>query len=282
MTHVDPREFNAAIIELREFFLSRGFIEVYVQNRLSILAACEDPTTISTFQYRRLDNVYGLKDNVQDWPLPQTSQMWLEHLLLSDPTLPGIFCLSTSYRNEPNPVPGRHDLIFPMFEFESRGSFEDLLKLERDLLRYAGFTGEYHEFTYSDMADYYATKELTHMHETKMAEDFGNVVFLKQFPSENAFFNMKKNPDGKTSQKVDVIINGIETIGSAERSTDPVEMEREFRTISDGQYMKKLYDLFGEERVEKELQAFLKHDFVPRFGGGIGGTRWIRAKKSLN
>jgi len=40
-----------------------------------------------------------------------------------------------------------------------------------------------------------------------------------------------------------------------------------------------LYELFGEERVEKELEEFLSHDFFPRFGGGIGLTRVISAMK---
>ncbi len=41
--------------------------------------------------------------------------MWLEHVLLKNPELPGAFCVSTSYRNVPNPVEGRHELKFTMF-----------------------------------------------------------------------------------------------------------------------------------------------------------------------
>ena len=83
-------------------------MEVHTQNRLSILATCEDPSTISTYSYAG-----------QVWPLPQTGQMWLEYEMLKHPNrAPGYFCVSTSYRNEADPIPGRHDLIFPMFEFE--------------------------------------------------------------------------------------------------------------------------------------------------------------------
>jgi hypothetical protein len=39
----------------------------------------------------------------------------------------------------------------------------------------------------------------------------------------------------------------------------------------------KLFELFGKERVEAELEEFLKFDFFPRFGGGIGMTRMARA-----
>ena len=52
-----------------------------------------------------------------------------------------------------------------------------------------------------------------------------------------------------------------------------------FHTISDGEYASLLYELFGEKRVEKELEEFLSYDFFPRYGGGIGMTRLISALK---
>ena len=104
---INTPKFNYVVQKLRSFFLARGFLECHTQNRLSILAACEDPSTITTFKYVN-----------QTYPLPQTGQMWLEYELLKNPSYPGYFCVSTSYRQEPNPIPGRHDLIFPMFEFE--------------------------------------------------------------------------------------------------------------------------------------------------------------------
>ena len=48
---IEPKEYDFAVTKLREFFRSRGFIETPVQHRLSILAACEDPLTIATFNY---------------------------------------------------------------------------------------------------------------------------------------------------------------------------------------------------------------------------------------
>ena len=54
-------------------------------------------------------------------------------------------------------------------------------------------------------------------------------------------------------------------------------MRHYFDTISDGGYKKKLYDLFGKERVEKELEEYFDNEFFPRFGGGIGVTRLIQA-----
>src|SRR5579863_6439904 len=99
--------FNKITQKSRQFFQDQlGFIEVPAQSRLSILAACEDPANIVPFSFR--DTLY---------PLPQTGQMWLEVELLKNPTVPGVFCITTSYRNEPNPIPGRHERIFPMVEF---------------------------------------------------------------------------------------------------------------------------------------------------------------------
>ena len=92
---IEPKKYTKTLERLRSFFLAKGFYEVHTQNRLSILAACEDPETVATYNY-----------SGDVWPLPQTGQMWLEYELLKNPEAPGFFCLSTSYRAEPNPVPG--------------------------------------------------------------------------------------------------------------------------------------------------------------------------------
>ncbi len=266
----DSRTYSDVVNRLRAFCLQKGFREVHTQDRLSILAACEDPDTVATYEYMG-----------EVWPLPQTGQMWLEYELLINPDLPGVFCVSTSYRNEPNPVPGRHKLIFPMFEFELKGGVKKLEKFETELLDFLGFSKEsgFTFKTYDELKDFYKTSELTHKHENKMATDFGPVVFCKEFPSYTSpFWNMKKK--GKThAHKIDVIIEGNETIGSAERSANVEEMREEFYAISGGKYAQKLFDLFTKERVEKELNEFLELNFFPRSGGGIGLTRLIDAVK---
>ena len=48
---INSQDFHNTVKKMRGFFESRGFIEVHTQSRLSILAACEDPTTISTYNY---------------------------------------------------------------------------------------------------------------------------------------------------------------------------------------------------------------------------------------
>lgn len=258
--------FSAASNALRQFFLGKGFLEVHTQDRLSILAACEDPTTVATFEYAG-----------ERWPLPQTGQMWLEYELLTRPDVAGVFCVSTSYRQEPNPVPGRHRILFPMFEFESRGSIDDLRQLEMELAQHLGYGAQddFSRIAYEEAMQRYGTQDISRVEEMRLKDDFGRVVFLEFFPEHTSpFWNMKRDDQGRAC-KIDVIIDGMETIGSAERGTDPVQMRESFYTISEGGYAKKLFDLFGKERVERELDEFLALPFFPRFGGGIGMTRLI-------
>ena len=126
---------------------------------------------------------------------------------------------------------------------------------------------------------------LTDYHESLMYKEYGDVFFLTHFPyNTSPFWNMKKSPiKGSTGDEValkcDVIMGGMETIGSAERADDVDMMREQFHTISDGGYSRLLYNLFGKDRVLKELDEFLQHDFIPRFGGGIGVTRMISAMK---
>jgi aspartyl/asparaginyl-tRNA synthetase len=262
--------YNSLVQKMREFFLSKNFVEVPTQSRLSILAACENPHSIATFNY-----------NGEIWPLPQTGQMWLEHELLKNPHWDGCFCISTSYRQEKSPIAGRHELIFPMFEFESKGGMKELLKLESELLDHLGFSSPV-EVNYDDVCQEYGGVEiLEDEHESRMWKEKGSVVSLQHFPLRtNPFWNMKHNEDS-IFNKVDVILYGQETIGSAERSCDVEEMKHNFYTIENGKYAAKLFELFGKERVEAELEQFLSYDFFPRFGGGIGLTRMARAWELL-
>jgi aspartyl/asparaginyl-tRNA synthetase len=257
---IDPKKYTETVERLRSFFLAKNFYEVHTQNRLSILAACEDPETVATYNYG---------GNV--WPLPQTGQMWLEYELLSNPEASGFFCVSTSYRAEPNPVPGRHETIFPMFEFEMKGDVDDLKAMEIELCQYLGLP-ELAIKTYGEWADEYKVRELDHGHEAAIGTGM-----ITEFPEwTSPFWNMSRNGDG-TSRKIDVILGGMETIGSAERSTDKDQMRDTFHTISDGGYAQLLYRKFGKERVEAELDEFLNFDFFPRSGGGIGMQRLMSA-----
>jgi aspartyl/asparaginyl-tRNA synthetase len=262
----DTKTYNELVQKMRTFFQNKGFKEVPTQSRLSILAACENPHSITTFNYQG-----------EVWPLPQTGQMWLEYELLKNPEWNGVYCISTSYRQEKDPIPGRHELIFPMFEFESKGGMKEMLKLESELLNYLGFEKPI-EVNYDDVCEEYGGVQiLENEHETRMWEEKGPVVSLQNFPYRtNPFWNMRES-ENRIFNKVDVILYGQETIGSAERSSNVEEMRNNFYTIENGKYSEKLFELFGKERVEKELEEFLSFDFFPRFGGGIGMTRLARA-----
>jgi aspartyl/asparaginyl-tRNA synthetase len=262
----NTKTYHELVQKLRTFFVSKNFIEVPTQSRLSILAACENPHSVKTFEY-----------GGEIWPLPQTGQMWLELELLKNPEWDGVFCISTSYREEKNPIPGRHCNIFPMFEFESKGGMIHLLLLERELLLYLGFS-EPVPVDYEQVCkEYGGVSILEDEHESKMWKEKSEVISLQNFPIRtNPFWNMKHNSDN-IFNKVDVILFGQETIGSAERSCDVEKMREMFYTIENGGYSSKLFELFGKDRVEKELEEFLSLDFFPRFGAGIGLTRLARA-----
>lgn len=262
--------YNELVQKMRTFFQSKGFKEVPTQSRLSILAACENPHSITTFEYKG-----------EVWPLPQTGQMWLEYELLKNPEWEGVYCISTSYRQEKNPIPGRHELIFPMFEFESKGTMKDLLKIEEELLEYLGFD-EPVNTTYEGVCSEYGNVSiLEDEHEQRMWKEKGSIVSLQHFPLRtNPFWNMQHGTNG-IFNKVDVIMYGQETIGSAERSCDVEKMREMFYSIENGGYSAKLFELFGKDRVEKELEEFLSFEFFPRYGGGIGMTRLARAYELL-
>lgn len=266
---INSQDYHKVVSKLRGFFLSKNFLEVSTQNRLSILAACEDPFNVGTFNYAG-----------SCWPLPQTGQMWLEYELLKNPEPEGYFCLTTSYRMEKEPKQDRHDLIFPLFEFEAKGGMDKLLELEKELLEYLGYNREkFVEGKYQDIAELYNTKELDHDHEERLYKEQTPTFFLTDFPEfTNPFWNMKRSGED-SSNKVDVIMSGQETIGSAERETDKEIMRTRFNTIMDGRYKEKLYELFGKERTDAELDDYFNFDFFKRCGGGIGMTRLIRSMK---
>lgn len=275
--HYDPRDIDFVFKKIQDFWRSKGMLESYPANRLSILAACEDPRTVATVNY-----------NKQVWPLSQTLQMWAEHDLLTNPELPGLFSFGTSYRQEPNPVVGRHNLAFCLMEFERPGTtedcFEELLETEAELLKYLGYTpgedGKFPRITYDEACKKYGVERLDHEHEEKLCEELGPVVFLTDFPNDEAYWNMKmdKSNPGYT-KKCDVLLSGIETIGSAERSCDVAEMREQFHANSEGGYAALLYEKFTKERVEAEMDVYLGHNFIPRYGGGIGLDRLIKSMK---
>lgn len=267
---MNVEQYNYLVDKLRLFFKQqKGFVEIPTQSRTSILAACEEPATVATY---KIGNTL--------WPLPQTGQMWLEYELLTNPTVPGVFCLTTSYRDEPHIIEGRHQRIFPLFEFEAKGTIAELRALETELLIFLGFAKPVSR-QYEEMCEQYGVSTITAYEEEKMYAQAGQAILLEHFPHRSSpFFNMKRTGNGLYN-KIDVLLCGMETIGSAERSCNAQEMREDFMTISDGMYAARLFDLFGKERVMGELDAYLELPMIPRFGGGIGMSRLARAMEHL-
>lgn len=264
----DTREFHVTTNKLRGFFLSKGFIEIPAQSRLSILAACEDPKTISQMEM-----------GGQKWPLPQTGQMHLELELLKNPEYQGVFCLTTSYRNESNLVPGRHLLTPYIFEFEAQGDMENLKAMETEVLEYMGFDKP-KTINYEDLAAKYGVDTLENEHESRMSKEESYAVLLQNFPIRtNPYWNMKYSGNG-IFKKVDVILDGMETFGSAERSCNKEEMEKFFYSVENGEYAKTLFAKTDKKRVLKELDEYLSLDFFPRYGAGIGIYRLCSAMRN--
>jgi aspartyl/asparaginyl-tRNA synthetase len=247
---VEPQDFDKMVSKLRGFFISRGYLETFPPPRVSSLAACEDPNTVRSFNF-----------NGNVWPLPQTNQMQLEDMLMRfADDLDGLFCLTASYRDEPNPIEGRHLRSFCMFEAEHKGDFNHLLSTLSELMVHIGFVDNTQDipfFTYNQLCEHYNTDLLEAEHEKKIWEEFGDVVGITKFTEKTSpFFNMKQDGiDDKTGEKLynkcDLIICGQETFGSAERSIDIDQMKNSFHTISNGMYSKLLFDQFGEDRVIK-------------------------------
>lgn len=268
-------DYSYVINKLKDFFTEYGFLEVEAQSNQSILSACENPKSVMTYQ---------LDGNV--WPLKQTNQMELEKVLLTNKKLEKIFCVTTSYRDEmlDEMEENRHLKIFPMFEFESLGDFGKLIELEKDLLVYLGLAENKNQITelgYVEVVKKYSTNIIDSKTEEKMQKQYGNNIILTNFPRySDPFWNMKqsKNSDN-IFKKADVILFGMETIGSAERSCQPTEMIDNFYSLCKGQYAQLLFNKFGKERVLKELDDFCELEMVERFGGGIGISRLIRAMK---
>lgn len=79
---------------------------------------------------------------------------------------------------------------------------------------------------------------------------------LTHFPEYTSpFWTMIRNADNpKISEKVDVLMHGMETIGSAKRSCDPNKMSETFYSIEEGKYAQRLLDMFEKKHIEAELE----------------------------
>ncbi|MFT7434207.1 MAG: aspartyl/asparaginyl-tRNA synthetase [Alphaproteobacteria bacterium] len=256
---------------MREFFTARGFIEVHPQSRQSFLAIADDISTIATYNYGN-----------ESYLLPQSAHMWLEFELLKNPELPGVFCCSTSYRQHKNPVAGRHENIFPIFDFETAGGIESMAQLQKDILTHFGFSLEdLKSAAYDKITLDFGVKKIDATTESRIGNELSSIMVIKDKPNSlNPSWSHKRV--GEHVKTSDVILYGMETIGASERGTNAEYMRERFYAIDGGNVAKTLFDTFGQGRVERELGEFLSLDLFPRSTGSIGLTRMIRALRLLD
>ena len=149
-----------------------------------------------------------------------------------------------------------------MFEFELKGGMDELRKMEGELLDYLGFNrkedGTFPSGDYDDVCKTYGlnveTDELENEHEERLGQDHGPIFNNRTSLKERIKPEHEAHDSKVHSNKIDVIMHGIETIGSAERSTDPETMRDTFYTMPGGEYANTLFAQFGKVSVEKELE----------------------------
>lgn len=269
---VQSLDFTDITKKLRKFFDKKGWVEVHSQDILRLLSVCEETNTVSNLNY---DGMI--------WPLPQTAQICLEHELSKHPDWKGVFCLSTSFKN--TYYRENVNKILPMFEFIVRGDMNQLIDLEAELLEYLGF-GEIHKYMhtkYNNLTEKYNTDKLNNEHSQLICNDFGSIVFLEDYPNNiTTFWNTKLSENKLTSKKVNVIIDGLEVIHSAEMSINKEEMRDQFYKMNNRNYSNSLFANYGKERVEQELEEYLNLDFSTRAGGYIDINKFIDTMKLNN
>mgnify|MGYP001363390771 FL=1 len=119
--------------------------------------------------------------------------------------------------------------------------------MEKDLLVWLGYdSSKFMVDTYDTLSKKYGVEELEHEHENQLYTEHSPTYFITEFPElTSPFWNMRRDPEKGVANKVDVILSGQETIGSAEREVDKEVMRERFNTIMEGGYKNKLYELFG-------------------------------------
>ncbi|HMT01965.1 MAG TPA: hypothetical protein PKD00_01430 [Burkholderiales bacterium] len=276
LNHHEHLDIDITSFIINQFKEVIGGQEIFVQHLPSILAACENPNSILPFTYRSIKSTYAM---------PQTNQMWLEFYLLENRVKDSCYTVTYSFRDEID-IDQRLDTrtvnkSFVMFEFEQKGNFSTLLDTIKRLVTSIGFKTIY-EVSYEDVCLEFNVSIIDDKVESLLNKHYGaDVVLLKYFPERtNPFWNMDYDDNKKAYKKVDVIINGEECGGGAERSCDRILQEVKFYSIEDGKYCQKLYEEFGMEKTIAELDKYLNLPFIPRVGMGWGISRLVKAVKN--
>lgn len=232
------KKYNTVIHLLRQFLDKMNFIELFTQNKLSILTVCDDPKSMCTFNY-----------GGYVWPLPQSSIIWLEYELLTNQDLVGIYTLCTTYKNDSNYTRKQSENIFeadvvtPKFEFVTFGDYSDINTMVVNLLQELGFLDKYTFVNYNKIAKRRGSTDLSvqDIVPTKV------VTFVDYIPEQK--WGMKY-----TSK---VYILQTEVMTFSEHLKDSNELLETFLTLDNGHLAEYLYAQFSKERVDDELFKFI-------------------------
>lgn len=277
---IDEDDYRIVMSKLRRFFGDKHHMdEGFYDGNPRLLSACEDWTNIIT--YKQGDGLL--------WALPQTRQMHMEWSIMQNTNKHrrGVYACGVSYRPEAeNPRLGRHHRQFPLFEWEMWGGIDVHDVLLDELLVDLGFPipngnpgsttrenglkiwqtpGSYPRVSFDNVVATYEGEpgDIGHAEEQRLEREVGTCVIKDFTKHSDPFFNMGQDLETGHYWKRDVILNGMETIGSAAREIDPLRIYKNFfksgstSPENQGMFHKTLYQLFGKERVNAELMDYL-------------------------
>jgi len=272
---------------IREFFKSRGYIEV--SPPMFISSACEGGATL-----------FGLKYFDKELYLTQSAQLHLEALIYS---LEKVYCIAPSFRAEKSRTI-RH--LAEYWHVEAEAAFvtmEDMMKLEEDLVAYVCHkTAEKYKkelealnvdieklkkvktpfprITYTEAIEKLQRKgfkiqwgeDLGYDEEKALAEDFGHPFFIYAYPRKiKAFYckTYRDNPELVMSE--DMLVPRIgEIITGGAREDDKDEL------------IKRLKELGLKEEDYEWYIDLRRYGTVPHAGFGLGVERLLAWMLDLN
>ena len=312
----NPIYFNNCVKLMRNFFSSRGFIEI--QNTHNVLDI--ENLSVST-------NAFDKKWNV--------GQIWMDELLLNN-NVDGDRYFAITVDSDNN----------TMFEFTSKGNIDNLISINKDLLQNIGFKlykslqnnyqqtrdqiyqfqhnsmmGEYGHLVdwarYRNFDELYPDCSTTHLKniqrigsninntseycdgrihypeynyvdiltsDDEIFDTNDDIFIVKNFPgSENPYWNIAMQ--GGYQKRVDVILYNRRVVSSVEKSCDKVQMKHLFNIIMDNICIdsnENHVDKNNKQIIESVFEQYIEYDLFPRYGGKIDINNMIRAMIKTN
>lgn len=251
------RNYDYVVSKLVEFAKCKGLLALDTSN----------PSTLAVSN----DRVAACDIGEYTFPVPQTTAMHLERAILDDgfyDSTPGYFSIMTSVRNEQDPVFGRDDRSFQLFEFVARGEEQDWKQWNLDLLLHLGFHDPF-TLTYEQARKRFDSSDIGAAEEWDLGRD-EPLIFLDYSPlSVEPHWFTRRMPNSDVVYDEAVLAEGLRAMSTSLRSCDPDDMRERFHTTQNGKLAKSLFCHFGKERVIQELNEYLCKDLFSRFGGGI-------------